>query len=364
MDSPNRAPETSKLTPSEAKQVPFKEKLPNIEDTLQMARLANMVYDAKPIGSYKAALAANKQAGKSVDPKDKYKQHLVDVGGEKTEMWYYECEAEGTEAIITFSPKNNRCTVVFRGTETKGEAFLKDAFADAKGLGWKVALAGPDDEKVEHPECKVHMGFRGQYYGTVTEFRNDGEVREELRADGKIVDMVLETALFQKVDKVLQLQKELKKDTEIFVTGHSLGAALSVLCGIRLALKYPEHNIQVLNFGCPKVGNPAFWELVNNRENLCVQRVAHKSDVITRAPNLDYNHVGHTIHIDENAEPRAFKWHAGCHFWTNWNPIVGVFEGGVGHHLMDSYIKALNTHANKSNPSSEKQWVTEYAQVE
>ena len=52
---------------------------------------------------------------------------------------------------------------------------------------------------------------------------------------------------------MLQLQEELKKDTEIFVTGHSLGAALSVLCGTRLALKYPEHNIQVLNFGCPKV---------------------------------------------------------------------------------------------------------------
>ena len=31
MDAPNRTPETSTLTPSEAKQVPFKEKLPNIE---------------------------------------------------------------------------------------------------------------------------------------------------------------------------------------------------------------------------------------------------------------------------------------------------------------------------------------------
>ena len=102
-----------------------------------MARLANMVYEEKPIGSYKAALAA-KQAGKSPDPKDKYKQHLVSVGGEGTEMWYYECEAEGTEAIITFSPKNKRCTVVFRGTETSGGALLKDAFADIKGLGWKV----------------------------------------------------------------------------------------------------------------------------------------------------------------------------------------------------------------------------------
>ena len=33
---------------------------------------------------------------------------------------------------------------------------------------------------------------------------------------------------------------------------------------------------------CPKVGNAAFAHLVNNKENLCVQRVAHKSDVTTR----------------------------------------------------------------------------------
>ena len=46
---------------------------------------------------------------------------------------------------------------------------------------------------------------------------------------------------------------QLQNDTEIFVTGHSLGAALSVLCGIRLALKFPDHKVHVINFGCPKV---------------------------------------------------------------------------------------------------------------
>ena len=95
-----------------------------------MAPLANMVYLEKPIKAYKDAAKSN--------AKDGYKKHLVQEGGTETEMWYYECEAEGTEAIITFSPKNKRCTVVFRGTETSGGALLKDAFADIKGFGWKV----------------------------------------------------------------------------------------------------------------------------------------------------------------------------------------------------------------------------------
>lgn len=73
--------------------------------------------------------------------------------------------------------------------------------------------------------------------------------------------------------------------------------------------------------------------------------------------------MGHTIQIDEDAEPRAFKWHSGRSFWTNWNPIVGALQGGVGHHSMkDGYIAALNTHANSNKPSLEKQWVTGYTE--
>ena len=77
---------------------------------------------------------------------------------------------------------------------------------DSELSGGKVPLAGPDDgEKDEHPECKVHMGFRGQYYGTVTEFRNDGDVKTELRADegSSIEGMMLETALLQKVRRCM-----------------------------------------------------------------------------------------------------------------------------------------------------------------
>jgi len=209
----------------------------------------------------------------------------------------------------------------------------------------------------------VHQGFRSQYYGKVSEFRNDGAVDEELRADDGtdgIKGMVLETALLQKVEKVLNFQdKKGISDTKLFVTGHSLGAALSVLFGIRLAHKYDTRHVQVINFGCPKVGNEAFAQLVNNKANLCVQRVAHKNDVVTRVPNFYYYHVGHTIQIDEAAEPHAFKWHAGCSYWTNWNPFFGLLQGGVSDHSMATgYMAALKSH--KHDGKGEKPWVTAY----
>ena len=151
-----------------------------------------------------------------------------------------------------------------------------------------------------------------------------------------------------------QVEAVLKRypETKLYVTGHSLGAALSVLFGIRLALKLPN-QVQVINFGCPKVGNAAFAKLVNTTPNLCVVRVAHKRDIITRGPNFDFNHVGHTIQIDEAADvkPRYHKWHAGLHATTNWNPMMGR----VSHHLMAGYLKALNSHGEGKKP-----WVGDY----
>ena len=73
MDAPIRDPESSNLTPSEIAQVPsFSEKLPSIEDTLQMARLAMMVYEERPIDAFKDAAKANAKAPK--DDKDAAKE--------------------------------------------------------------------------------------------------------------------------------------------------------------------------------------------------------------------------------------------------------------------------------------------------
>ena len=205
MDAPIRDDETSNLTPSEkfSSEKFSSEKLPSIEDTLQMARLANMVYKEKPITAFK-------DAAKSKASKDAYMKHLVKEGGADTEVWYYECEKEGTEAILTFSPKNNRCTVIFRGTETSGVAAWKDIKSDLSGLKKPFGPNTWPGKKEDDPsqECCVHQGFRGQYYGEVSEFRNDGAVHEDLRADdgpdGSLIKgMVLETALLQKVRRCI-----------------------------------------------------------------------------------------------------------------------------------------------------------------
>ena len=134
------------------------------------------------------------------DDPDSYLERLRKKAGEDTKMWFYECGAEGTEAAVTFSPKNARCTVIFRGTEVNS---LLDVTTDLKLFKMPLGPDGDDDHpdcKV-HPDCLVHRGFRAQYYGEVTSFKDDGDNDHPgLRAmSGSVHNKVLETVLFEKV---------------------------------------------------------------------------------------------------------------------------------------------------------------------
>ena len=75
--------------------------------------------------------------------------------------------------------------------------------------------------------------------------------------------------------------------------------------------------------------------------------------------------MGHTIQIDTEAEPHAFKWHASCSFWTNWNPFFGLLLGGVSDHSMLKYVAALKSHTHSGDDGKgEKPWVTAYKVAE
>lgn len=45
------------------------------------------------------------------------------------------------------------------------------------------------------------------------------------------------------------------KVSKFLCTGHSLGAALSLINGIELTHKFPGISVEVHNFGSPRIGN-------------------------------------------------------------------------------------------------------------
>jgi predicted lipase len=92
--------------------------------------------------------------------------------------------------------------------------------------------------------------------------------------------------------------------TKVFVTGHSLGAAMAVLCaaglgaGVRFGsqlnppLELGEKIGDVYTFGQPRVGNKAFYDWYATAKHNS-WRVTHYKDIIPHVPpqNSGFHHT-------------------------------------------------------------------------
>lgn len=85
---------------------------------------------------------------------------------------------------------------------------------------------------------------------------------------------------------------------QVRITGHSLGAAMAVLCAIDLQYHFPDRDYEVTLFGCPRVGNRAFQKSYNKRVYKTL-RVENGNDIVTKVPPvwMGYRHVGIRIPV-------------------------------------------------------------------
>jgi hypothetical protein len=84
----------------------------------------------------------------------------------------------------------------------------------------------------------------------------------------------------------------------LFVTGHSLGAAMAVLAGARLGRSGIACSVYA--YGCPRVGNAAFVQ--SYPPNATVHRIVNDNDAVATVPPaiLGYEHVGQARCITED----------------------------------------------------------------
>ncbi len=128
-------------------------------------------------------------------------------------------------------------------------------------------------------------------------------------------------------DVIHKIISEHKYIFNIFVTGHSYGAALSVLCALDIKYNFPDINVVATLFGCPKVGNKHFVNSYNKRV-VKTYRVEDPNDPITKLPFgfLGFRHVGTKIIINKYKFPlyTNFKYHSGVNYmemlWRNYSP--------------------------------------------
>ena len=161
---------------------------------------------------------------------------------------------------ITISETNKRITVVFRGSESKS-----DWYYDLMILKTKIL-----EEKYRN--CSVHSGFYRQLH---------------------------ETDVYEQILEILKPLKEKNPDYAIYITGHSLGAALSTLFGFELAHEI-DSEITVVSFASPRVGNNIFRNVFDKKSNLTHYRVSNDRDIVTAGPMINFQHVGINIALSED----------------------------------------------------------------
>eukprot|EP00035_Acanthoeca_spectabilis_P026673 m.463752 g.463752 ORF g.463752 m.463752 type:complete len:626 (-) comp23153_c0_seq1:115-1992(-) len=218
-------------------------------------------------------------------------------------------------ANIGVSNLKNRVIVAFRGTQSVRDA-LNDMTLTTKPL--RAALSGqefatnwpslapyeccctwlPFREREPH----VHGGFLRHLMRTdihsdrTIHVANGIEVKDFARQPAMLS---LKQRVCQEINRMQHEMVERKGTTfkdleeiEVLVTGHSLGGGVATIFAHQLAVLRTDVAVNLVTFGSPRVGTPAFKRVFNQQTNLRYLRVQNACDMITQVPFCGFSHVG------------------------------------------------------------------------
>jgi predicted lipase len=216
----------------------------------------------------------------------------------------------GTQAFLA---KNDEFAVLaFRGTQpTKWE----DVRTDLRALKQKTV------------EGKVHKGFQEAF----------DLVRDEI---------------FDIVDK------SIGKDLPLYVTGHSLGAALATVATQELEEKFHDLIAACYTFGSPRVGDGTYEKSIKAP----VYRIVNTTDIVTLVPFFlgTFMHVGDPRYLSRRKVDNVYRIYKGIPFVRRTfeaiiEMILPIFHlrnplaPWVTAHSMDFYIEKLENYAMSRN---------------
>lgn len=205
--------------------------------------------------------------------------------------------------VVIWQDNNNNLFVIFRGTDNIQE-FVQDLNTNqTKRTSQQVQYSLPN-----------HLKF----YKSNKNYKNYTTFSQNILIHDGFNNIYNEIK-----DELLKTIKSIKLNN-VIISGHSLGAAVSVL----FALDISTNNKVVYNFGCPRIGNEDFSDLVD--KNISVFRLFNDSDIVTSVPAVIMPNYSKTD------EPYFYK-HCGIlkNFDINWKS----FENN---HNINCYIYAID----------------------
>ena len=147
--------------------------------------------------------------------------------------------------------------------------------------------------------------------------------------------------------QILELLARLPPKKSIYITGHSLGGALSVIASACLPLadeRLSDRLAAVYTFGAPRVAKPGFDKLVKSPH----YRVANKNDIVPTLPpaiSTGYRHSGDVRFLSTtDSAPDRFNPIRGTFynlFKSLGAKMVGKSFSGVTAHQISQYVLKL-----------------------
>jgi hypothetical protein len=181
-----------------------------------------------------------------------------------------EWDKKKKELLTNYNYNNREIIVAFRGTK-KTKDWMSN-FNIFKVKSSRIGIGG-----------KTHQGITNIY----------------LSAQDKIIESVR---------KLIPASRELQRNTQIFVTGHSLGGALATVCLIDMEkLMLGPNDPICYTFASPRVGDKDFVKNFNEKfskkQNVCYQsycsvRFYRKNDPVPKHP-AGYSHVENSVCLGE-----------------------------------------------------------------
>lgn len=195
---------------------------------------------------------------------DKFDYYIMNIGGPASGFELHDTIYDprtDLQGFVGTLNKTNSIYVVFRGSSSP--------------LNWiyDLELQQVSYESYDCDGCMVHKGF---YHSAIN---------------------------VQKQVLLYILSLKLKYPSyKIIVTGHSYGAAVSQLIAMEIIKQFPNVNVEVYNFGQPRIGNTEYAFLVN--QVLKVNwRFVHDKDIVPHVPPgtfVDYMHSCQEIFEDDD----------------------------------------------------------------
>ncbi|KAJ0977606.1 hypothetical protein J5N97_013080 [Dioscorea zingiberensis] len=152
----------------------------------------------------------------------------------------------------------NAIVIAFRGTQEKSiQNWIEDLF-------WKQL----DLNYPEMPGAMVHHGFYSAYHNT---------------------------SLSPGILKAVQKTRDVYGDIQVMVTGHSMGGAMASFCALDLSVNHGIHNVQLMTFGQPRIGNAIFASYFRKHVPHTI-RVTNGHDIVPHLPPYYYYFPSKTYH--------------------------------------------------------------------